>query len=370
MTRPLDVPAPLLDHPDAAELLDRPRCLGCEHRPATVGYLCAGCERAWPALLDTIRGGWARLDATPHGAGAGHDGAGPGRSPYGPRDGARVDVLALTASPAGDLRLLPPPDLDTALDVSRATPVPDNPGSRAYDHFAECFPTSHASARPREGDRRSRTELQPTVVALGLVADQCREGGLIGPLAGPRTVAGEALRLSSPSVVEAVSSAWWAGWAFAVLRRQAGAIAAALDEVEPRVPLGPCPHITLGPARLDRVDDQVRVVRPRERCPGSVRSRDGGASARCTADSGHRWHGVDEVHGLAARLGDAHLDGPALRAYLEGLGHGEVSAVALRKWAQLDGWGRRRVGRGTLYRLADALVSAAARRPVRSAVAS
>lgn len=341
----LDVPArsPRLDDPDgAADALAPARCVGCDHAPPANGYLCGRCECAIPTLLAAIRDGFARLDATPHGSGAGLDTARLGAPTYGPRDGARVDVLALTTPPAGALARLAP------VDVDEREPGPV---------------TSHRAPE------RPRPELVPTVVALGRVADRCRAEGLLSPLSGPRTVAGESLRLDAPGVVEELPYRWWVGEALVELRAAAGAIRAALDEVEPSVPLGRCTRKVLGDPQLRELDGRVRIVRAVDVCEGLVRTRDGGRGAVCSSDGGHRWHGAVSVRALAGQLDEVHLDAASLSTHLAGLGLGEVPVERLRKWALDDEWPRRRAGRRTLYRLGSVLVSAQRRQRTRERLA-
>lgn len=333
-------------HAVAVEVVELARCLGCGHAPAAVGYVCTRCETALVRLLDEIPAGYARLDATPHGSGAGIDGAERSAGGYGSRPAARVDVLALTVAPR---RVDHPLDLD---DRHLAPVIPFLQGADAPD-------TSRRARDPLAGPR---AELVPTVVALGRVADRCRAEGLLPPLRGPRTVAGEALRLSDPDVVCELAGRWWVGEVLDELRAAAAALRAALDEVEPSVPLGACPRKVLDPGYLDEAGAYRRA--PARPCGGLVRSRDAGRAATCSADPGHRWVGDNAVRALAGAAAELHLDLPALSAYLFGLGYGVVEVGVLRKWAQRDGWGRRSVGRRRLYRVGDVLISADRRRRV------
>lgn len=365
----MTIATPLCSLPDEPAPFEAPRCLGCDHRAADprIGYLCGSCERRIPALLDRIRDRYARLDATPHGSGAGLDGSSGGAGTFESKPAARVDVLALAYAPArllaGDLA----GDVDerepAPAAVAPPTSPPTSPSTSPSPGRASAPDTRRAHTRGIEhagaGAGDARPDLVPTVVALGRVADRARAEGLLPPLAGPRTVAGEALRLSAAEVVVDLPSRWWVGWALDELRRADAALAAALDEVEPTVPLGPCPRTVL-PARALDADGQL-VARVPAACGGQVRSRDGGQSAACTG-CGYRWVGAASVQALAGRAGDAHLDAAAIAGYLDGLGYGEQPVERIRKWAQLDGWPRRRAGRRVLYRLGDALASARARR--------
>lgn len=352
--------------PEPAQQPAQPaRCTGCDHAPAVNGHLCGPCERALVELPDLIRRDFARLDATPHGSGAGLDLARIDAPVYGPRPGARVDVLALTTAPARPLHRLPGPVgeaparlVDAAL-ASRARPREgENPCAAPGGAGHEPAPGSgHEVARAHE----------PTVITVGRVVDRCREDGLVPALRGPRTVAGECLRLAAPGVGEELPYRWWAGEVLGELRGAHAALRAALGEVEPSVPLGRCTRPVLGPAVLvEPVDGGPPTARrTTTRCEGVVRSRDGGRSAVCSTDRGHRWHGHASVLALAGQVGDARLDAAHLAAYLDGLGYGEVPVPLLHKWASRDGWARVRRGRRTLYRLGDALVSAARHRPRR-----
>lgn len=329
-------PTPTAPHDTAPPPFEPARCLGCHHRPATAGYLCSRCERRIPELLNTIRDGYPRLDPTPHGSGAGTDTAPHTRAPFGSRPAARVDVLALTTPPAGLRGHLPPADTD-----ERAVAPPPAPPGEAPD--TSCC----AQGRP---------DLPAVVVVLGRVADRCRVDGLLPPLRGPRTVYGEALRLSSPDLQAELPYRWWVGEVLDELRAVADAVRRALCEVEPSMPLGVCPRPVLPPRILDAAG--APAPRTATACGAQVRSRDAGTAAWCVG-CGHRWFGSVSVHALAGRAGQAMLDLPALATYLDGLGYGpDTPAARLRKWAQLDGWARERVGRRTVYRLADALDSA------------
>lgn len=366
MTPSRDLDAPCSDGQGEIEPriepLHTPRalCLGCDQRPATAGHLCRRCEALITRLCDEIRRGFTRLDATPHGVGAGLDGAQRRPGGYGPRPGARVDVLALTTAPRS-IRTPVPGDRSTAVRSASGAPVPGDPVTTAAR--AQGAPADERLDGPEQPGSRAE-ELLPTVLAVGRIADQAREDGLIPALRGPRTVGGECLRLSGAQVVVELTGRWWIGWALAELRRAAAAIRAALGEDEPAAQLGPCPRLVPGeavPALDDAAPDGLGLSAPGVACAGRVVSRDGGESARCTRCH-HPWVGRERVLALAGRLDELHLDAAALAAHLAAMGYGTVRVEVLWQWARRDDWSRRGAGRRTTYRLGDALVSARRRR--------
>lgn len=301
---------------DTTDQPTRALCVGCDQRPATDASLtCRPCRHRLVQALDEIRTGYPRLDPTPGAAGLTGAPAAPG---FGSRSPASDTVLVLT-------------------DTRRHTHDPDEP-ERAQG-------------------------------VLGVVAwwaDQAREVGVL--VGGPRrrfdvdrrgvvtvrsrSVVGECEQLAG--VAGRLGSVWWFGAMLAVLDATAGHVRRALGEHERTIPLGECPLPAPGYAALfdALVADAGEVLAARAsrvpRCGGEVRARAFGDTARCRR-CGHRWEGEHEVRQLGAKLGDAMLDLPGLARYFD------VSSLAtLRSWAHRDGWRRQKVGRRTLYRLADA----------------
>lgn len=293
-----------MTHPADAATPERPTCLACNHH-APRALLCTACLRRLTGLLAAIPAGHARLDPAPGAAGPSGGRGAPG---YGSRPPARVDVLSLLVAPGHA--------------VTSRPLVVDEPDERADPDTPENAP-GHA----------------PLVVAVGRWADRAREDGLLPGLAGPRTVAGECLRLSG--IVELLAARWWVGDMVRDLAGTAHRLRAALGEPDaPTVPVGRCPRL---------VDDTP--------CDGPVRARLTADTATC-ARCHHRWRGEDTMRRLGDALGGAMLDLAGLARYLDD----DVSVAGLRQWAHRDGWRRERVGRRTVYSLADARASWWARR--------
>jgi hypothetical protein len=296
------LPEPRPTSPNPAPAGQQAVCNGCDQRPATHESLtCQRCRQRLVDLLDEIARGFPRLDPTPGAAGI--TGA-PGAPGFGSKSPARDDVLVLT-------------------DRRRQAHDPEQP--------------------------RNASSLLRTVAHW---ADTLRVDGLLDRLDGPRTVAGECEALASAAGT--LGRRWWFGDMLANLEAAAQHMRRALDEVEPTIPLGRCPR----PAREAAAAYEVLVADVGEvlaarvsrapRCGGEVRARVFGATARCRR-CGWRWEGEPELRRLGAQLGDAMLDLPALARYL-----GVDSLATLRSWAHRDGWDRVKVGRRTMYRLADA----------------
>lgn len=274
---------------------DRPTCTACDRRTALRGgLLCPGCRRRLLDNLDELARGYPRLDATP-----GTSGIDAGRRPAGfeSRSPARDDVLVLT-------------------DRRRQAHDPDE--------------QANAQSLPR---------------TLAHWADQAHDADLCGLIPTDMRLLCSALSL----IVDGLARMWWVGDMAASLDTAVGHLRRALGEVEHTIPIGRCPR----PARDVKAWTPGEPMIGAPRCDGEVRAKAFGRTARCRA-CGHRWDDEAALRELGEQLGDAMLDLPALARYLDG----DLSVVLLRKWAQRDQWARVKVGRRTVYRLADARASA------------
>lgn len=287
------------------DALVRPACLACDHpRCAPAALLCPPCRARLHQLLAELRKGHQDLvgtDLAPiRGAGGGT------RSPgYGSRAPVREAVLALLVN-GKNVQHTDPDTLRNA----------------------------------------------PLLAVAAHWADRAREDDLLPELAGPRTVPGELLRLSG--IAGDLSGRWWVGDLLRSLAGTVHRVHLALGEVVPEIPLGRCPRIRPGAAGLHlhlavELGPLLAATVDAVHCRGEVRgTRDQARCRRCQ----HRWIGEQAVHSLGTQLGDAMLDLPGLARYLD------VTAGWLWKWASKDGWRREKVGRRTLYSLADARESA------------
>lgn len=331
--------------PGLNETPERPICLACNHGTPPGALLCPLCVRRLDELLGAIPAGFHRLDVRP--GGTGPDG---GRAPagFGSRPPLRVDVLSLVVAPAHAVTARP-------LVVDDEPPTRDE---RALDGVPRADPDTPRNARAQH----------PVVVAVGQWADRAREHGLLDELHGPRTVAGECLRLGG--IVEQLTRQWWVGDMVRDLARTEHVLRRALGEAEaPALPIGWCPRIR--DAHLDRyellVDELGRRLADMAadaqgwRCGGAVRARLTADHASCTRCR-QQWRGEQTLERLGVQLGGAMLDLAGLVRYLD---DPSLTAAGLRQWAHRDGWRRERIGRRTVYALADARDSWWARRGVR-----
>lgn len=313
-----------------------PRCLACNHPAPPHALICPLCAHRAATNLSVIPADYARLD-TRLGS-AGPDG---GRAPagFGSRPPLRVDVLTLQAAPA---------DAVTARAL------------RVVDELVAPDPDSALRARADDA--------APVLVAVGRWADLAREYDTLPRLVGPRTVTGECARLAG--AFDALRSQWWVGDMIRDLDRTAHRLRRALGEADPpAVPIGWCPQI-VDDRRYDheRLADELgaRLADMAAdahgwRCGGRVRARltaDHAVCARCR----QVWRGEDAIDQLGAQLGDAMIDLAGLRRYLD---DPSLSVVGLRQWAHRDHWRSERIGRRTVYALADARDSWWTRRGVR-----
>lgn len=311
-------------------------CVACDrHRASPRALVCAGCTARAHRDLDTIRDGWGRLDATP-----GQQRADDGRSGgHASRPPLRIPVLTLDVAPAA-VRAGGPINPHGDAPDQRAA-APDSPRMRVRGGVA------------RPGD--------PLLVTLGRLVDAARADELVEALRGPRTVPGEALRLAVH--LDAIAGRWWVADAYADLATAAADVRRALGEEVTTVPLGACPRPgPHGRRHLAPVTGTGPTAAPQSgRCGALVRAHRDRHRATCAA--GHRWDGADELRGLGAVLGEAYLDAASLAEHLAAFrpGAGPVAAATLRKWAERDGWRRRRDGARTLYRVGDAVDGAYAR---------
>lgn len=319
--------------PGRNETPEQPCCLACDHHTPPGALLCPHCARRLNELLAAIPDTYRRLDPRP-----GNTGPDGGRAPagFGSRPPLRVDVLALLIAP-------------TTAATSRPLRIDDAP---------RADPDTPKSARTQH----------PVVVVVGQWADRARHDDLLPALSGPRTVAGECLRLSG--VLDQLARQWWAGELVRDLARTHHALLRTLGEAPPpALPIGWCPRIRdhhlagyeqLVDALGRRLANQAADAQG-WRCGGTVRARltaDHASCARCR----QHWRGEHTLQRLGEQLGGAMLDLAGLVRYLD---DPSLTPEGLRQWAHRDGWRRERIGRRTVYALADARDSWWARRGVR-----